>query len=299
MVKTATKKAKIAAKKTAAQTRKTTTVSEKHATAKVARRPASKITFEHLRRWNGWLAVVHALQGIAVLIFSTSHSLPLTSQYLSKDTLASTAAGHPVLAVATRHLLDVRLAYLVAAFFFMCAIAHAVVATIYRERYETDLDKGINRARWIEYAVSASTMMVAIGFLTGIYDLSTLLLVFVLTSIMSLLGLAMEVFNQGKRTPSWLAYGIGCIAGIAPWIAVAIYVYGAIVYGSGNIPTFVYWIYGTMFILFSSFAVNMYLQYKQKGKWADYLYGERMYMILSLVAKSLLAWQIFAGALRP
>jgi len=31
----------------------------------------------------------------------------------------------------------------------------------------------------------------------------------------------------------------------------------------------------------------------------DYLYGERAYIILSLVAKSLLAWQIFVGTLRP
>ena len=28
-------------------------------------------------------------------------------------------------------------------------------------------------------------------------------------------------------------------------------------------------------------------------------YGERAYIILSLVAKSLLAWQVFAGTLRP
>jgi len=51
--------------------------------------------------------------------------------------------------------------------------------------------------------------------------------------------------------------------------------------------------------LFGGFAVNMYLQYKKKGRWADYLYGERLYMILSLVAKTALAWQIFAGSLRP
>jgi len=41
------------------------------------------------------------------------------------------------------------------------------------------------------------------------------------------------------------------------------------------------------------------LQYKKVGKWQDYLYGERVYIILSLVAKSLLAWQVFAGTLRP
>jgi len=40
-----------------------------------------------------------------------------------------------------------------------------------------------------------------------------------------------------------------------------------------------------------------YKQYKAKGKWANYVYGERRYIVLSLVAKSLLAWQVFSGSL--
>ena len=43
----------------------------------------------------------------------------------------------------------------------------------------------------------------------------------------------------------------------------------------------------------------MVLQYKKIGPWRDYLFGEKMYVVLSLVAKSALAWQIFAGTLRP
>jgi hypothetical protein len=43
----------------------------------------------------------------------------------------------------------------------------------------------------------------------------------------------------------------------------------------------------------------MVLQYKKVGKWRDYTFGEKVYVILSLVAKSLLAWQVFAGTLRP
>jgi len=50
-------------------------------------------------------------------------------------------------------------------------------------------------------------------------------------------------------------------------------------------------------VFFNSFAVNMVLQYRQVGKWRDYLFGEVAYVFLSLVAKSLLAWQVFAGTL--
>ena len=33
------------------------------------------------------------------------------------------------------------------------------------------------------------------------------------------------------------------------------------------------------------------------GRWTDYAYGEKTYLVLRLVAKSLLAWQIFGGSL--
>ncbi|MDP2234490.1 MAG: hypothetical protein Q8K89_12695, partial [Actinomycetota bacterium] len=44
---------------------------------------------------------------------------------------------------------------------------------------------------------------------------------------------------------------------------------------------------------------NQVLQYKQIGKWKDYLFGESVYIFLSLSAKSLLAWLVFANTLIP
>jgi len=52
-----------------------------------------------------------------------------------------------------------------------------------------------------------------------------------------------------------------------------------------------------LFLLFNCFAIVQYKQYKAQGKWANYLRGERTYIVLSLVAKSLLAWQVFSGSL--
>lgn len=263
-----------------------------------AKAPVAKkgITTNDLFRWNKWLAWIHAAQGIIVVILSATRTFPVTTSYLSPNPLLE---GKVSLVSATHHMFDINMAWLVAGFFFVSAIAHGAIASVYRKRYEADLEKGINRARWIGYSVSASLMMVAIGLLSGVYDLSTLIMLFMFVSVMNLLGLAMEVYNQGKSEPNWLVYGIGCVAGVVPWAVIALYLIGANAFGSGNVPGFVYGIYASIFVCFSSFAVNMYLQYKKKGKWADYLYGERVYMILSLVAKTVLAWQVFAGSLRP
>lgn len=259
----------------------------------------TNLNLPSLHAWNLWLAILHAFQGLVILLLSANRVFPVQTSYLTLDPSASELAGHPVLNGATRHLFDLNLAYLVALFFFISAVAHALLASYCRGRYEADLKKKINRARWIEYALSASVMMVAIAVLSGVADISTLIAIFALDAVMSLCGLATEVYNQGKPKPNWLAYLVGVLAGIVPWIIFAIYIWAANLYGSGDIPAFVYWIYVSMFLLFSSFAVNMLLQYKKVGKWKEYLYGERMYMLLSLTAKTLLAWQIFAGALRP
>ncbi len=65
-----------------------------------------------------------------------------------------------------------------------------------------------------------------------------------------------------------------------------------------SVPTFVYGILVSLFVFYNVFPVNMFLQYKRIGPWRDYPYGERGYVMLSLTAKSLLAWQVFAGMLR-
>jgi len=248
-----------------------------------------------LNSFNLFMAFLHFMQACIVFFLSSPDKgvVPITLNYLQFDQVTRK------LFPATQELFTVNLAWFVVAFFLLSSLAHLFIGTIYKNRYEANLLLGINKVRWFEYAFSASIMMIAISLLSGIYDLSSLVMIFTLDALMNLLGLAMEKENQGKTKVNWLTYILGCIAGVVPWVVYGIYVYGASQYGGGNIPTFVYWIYVSIFLFFNSFAVNMILQYKKVGPWKDYLYGERVYIILSLVAKSLLAWQVFAGTLRP
>ena len=85
---------------------------------------------------------------------------------------------------------------------------------------------------------------------------------------------------------------LGCVAGAAPWVAITLTIVGA-----DTVPGFVFGIFVSLFLFFNSFALNQWLQYKQVGPWRSYAFGEKAYLVLSLVAKSALAWQIFAGSL--
>lgn len=250
------------------------------------------ITNSKLKSLNLIAGLLHLCQGILVLFLSKSLAIPVTGNYLYLSESSQT------LQPTTTTLFNIQIPLLIALFFFLSAFFHLCIATTYNKRYNSDLKLGINKARWIEYSISASVMMLAIAMLVGVYDFSSLLMLFSLTAIMNLMGLVMEIHNQTTKQTNWLSYYIGCFAGIVPWIVIAFYLWlGA--YKGSPAPAFVYWIFVSIFVFFSCFAVNMILQYKKIGPWRDYVYGERAYIILSLVAKSLLAWQVFGGTLRP
>ena len=87
----------------------------------------------------------------------------------------------------------------------------------------------------------------------------------------------------------------GCLLGAGPWLAVGIYVWRPGL--AAEPPAFVYGICVSLFISFNGFALNMWLQYRRIGPWRNYLFGESVYISLSLPAKSALAWQVFASTL--
>lgn len=235
-----------------------------------------------LRTFNFVMAGLHAVQAVAIIVLSKNFSLPISGNYLNFNENSQS------LEPAVTNLFSVSLPLLITLFLLLSAGAHLFIATVYNKRYNTDLKKGINRVRWFEYSLSASTMILAVSLLVGIYDLVSLVAMFSLVAIMNLLGLVMEVHNQTTKKTNWLSYYIGCLAGIIPWLAIAFYFWLSADNGS-SAPTFVYWIFVSIFLFFNCFAINMVLQYKKVGPWKDYIYGERVYIILSLVAKSALA----------
>lgn len=197
----------------------------------------------------------------------------------------------------TETLLDLRIGPLVALFLLISAIAHFLLSSILYDWYVKNLKKKINHLRWVEYSFSASIMIVVIAMLVGFMDISVLLLIFIVNASMIFFGWLMELYNQRTEETKWSPFIFGCIAGAAPWVAIGMRLVTAVFRSPVQVPSFVIWIFVSIAIFFNIFAINQLLQYKGVGPCKDYLYGERMYIILSLVAKSALAWQVFAGTL--
>ena len=251
-----------------------------------------------LHRWNDVLALLHLVQAGLILALSFARdpmvTAPVVSGYLTYDATAETLVN------AQRPLFELPIGPAVALFFLFSALAHGLLAFPLRGWYERTLARGQNPARWVEYALSSSVMIVIIATLSGIQEVGTLLAVFGLNAAMNLFGWSMESANEGRAKVQWNHYVFGCIAGIIPWLVIAVALWtGATEPGSEGAPFFVYLIFVSLFLTFNVFAITMILQYRKVGRWRDYLVGERTYMLLSLFAKTLLAWQVFAGTLAP
>jgi len=258
--------------------------------------------FEKLKMFNIKMGILHLVQGIVMLILAFTvieaagvYAPTITVSFLEYDIASESLVS------GSKDLFGLPFAVLVASFLFISAIAHAIISIPKKTNniYNEDLKKGINKFRWYEYSISSSIMIVLIATLFGVYDISTLLLIFFINASMNLFGLLMEKINSGKekKDVNWAPFIFGSIAGIIPWIVIIIQM-GATP-AVDQIPGFVWAIVIAYFITFNTFPVNMILQYLGVGKWKDYLYGERVYIILSLVGKTLLAWLVFFGTMQP
>jgi Heliorhodopsin len=243
--------------------------------------------YRRLRALNVFVGVLLAAEALYMLLASNNLALPVTASYLRTDPVAVTGPTLPQL------VFSVRIGPAVALFLALAAIDHLLVASPGGHSwYERGLSRRANYARWIEYSISASVMIVLIGLFVGIRDLAAVVAIFTANTAMILFGLLMER-QQRPGAADWSAFWFGSLVGIVPWALIAVYVTQP-----AQVPGFVYAITIIQFVLFFSFAANMALQYAQVGRWRDYVHGEVVYIALSLTAKSLLAWLIFANVLR-
>ncbi|HVS59031.1 MAG TPA: heliorhodopsin HeR [Candidatus Saccharimonadales bacterium] len=248
-----------------------------------------------LKNWNIGLAVLYAAQAVALLVVSTGKSYPVTTTFLGKDTLASQVAGHSVVVSATRHIADIPLVWLVATFLLISAVV-CVVRYWLNDDYEADLKGRRSSLRFIGYGLSAGVMTGIIGLISGVSDVSALILLFGFQMAAGLTWWAAD--RLAGKAPSWMLYWTGVAVGIVPWVVFAIYASSNLVYGNG-VAGWITAIYDSMFALFVLFAANMWLSRKKVNRWKDFIFGERIFLVLALVAQTALAWQLFVGALQP
>ncbi|MGV8967898.1 MAG: heliorhodopsin HeR [Cellulomonas sp.] len=239
----------------------------------------------NLRRWNVSLAVLHLGQAAAMLLLTNGFAIGVISSF--PDGPPGTEG------LTTSTIFDLRIGWAIALFLGLAGLDHLLTATVARTVYERDLGRGINRFRWVEYSLSATIMVIVISLYWGITTLNALIVIAGANVAMILFGWLQERMNPpGRTSTTMLPFWFGSLVGITPWVAM-----GVNLLFISDAPSAIYAILIVQGLFFFCFGLNQWLQYRGVGRWADYAFGEKTYLVLSLAAKSLLAWQIFAVSL--
>lgn len=176
-----------------------------------------EINFKYLKKFNFIMGIFHLVQAFLMLGFAlfidriSDFRIPIRSYFLTFDT------SQMRLVTETKELWDFPFGVVVSSFLFISALAHFIIVSPWGNKiYNKDLEKGINRFRWYEYALSSSIMIVLISLLFGVYDIGSLILIFMINATMNLFGLVMEEINQYREKTDWKPFIFGSIAGIVP-----------------------------------------------------------------------------------
>ena len=249
-----------------------------------------------LRNYNIVAGILHLLQAVAFGSFLAQ--LPSQVDFPVKIQYMTGPPGSP-LPPETVTLFNINLGVGVVAFLAMSAFFHFLISSPwFFKRYAAGLKQSHNYFRWVEYSLSSSVMIWLIAQLCGVNDMAALFSIFAVNASMIMFGAMQEKYEK-PGNKKFLPFIFGSMTGIVPCIIIGIYTLQPGSKDAAEVPGFVIGIIVSLFIFFNTFAVNQVLQYRQVGKWASYLQGERSYITLSLVAKSLLAWQVFSGAIVP
>lgn len=154
------------------------------------------------------MGLLHLFQAVVVLALglrteSTAgkFKLPLTTLYLDWQS-----------GVPTQNLVvqgTVPFVAVTSGFAWMSAVAHLGILLVFRSYYIPGLRKGINRFRWVEYAMSSSLMIALMAMLFGVYDILSLVLIMSINACMNFFGYLMETSNEGKTKIDWTPFNFG------------------------------------------------------------------------------------------
>ena len=280
-----------------------------------------------VRSWNLITSLIHLGNAVAIvalryandrdLLYQIKQSYPDWSRDTSSDAIIEGDEFSISKKEITAHSLS--LTWLIAVFFFLSFAFQMVAYFPQLYAYEDLLRKGRHPLRFIEYSLSSPLMLVAIALLCGIFEQYALIGICLAMFSCNILGLLAEHLASMKPkekvdeedrllrtvddkaqsehlTVMWIAHVAGWVCVVGAWLPILLAFSVGNSEGTVAAPDFVYGIIATMFILFNTFGVNQLLELSG-------VYGhetaELVFIMLSLLSKSLLGWLIFANVLAP
>lgn len=262
-----------------------------------------------LRKINAAVGAVHLLSSVALSWLSVEEEpwkAPVTFvesswQYATEN---QTSCGDELKCFAqfelVRSPVDIEVAVIAVLFGVISGVGH-MVGAFFAEFSLESAESGFNVIRWSDYSVSASLMIVVLSAICGVTEGYTLVLVALLQCALLLVAMLAEMVICTEVSGPSMQTSISKWAAIAATIlylglwAPAWGTIAASQAGDGAKPPWFVWIIiGSLFALFSSFAV-VYFWYLNAPQ--PRVSSELRYVALSLTAKVALHWTLYVSIL--
>ena len=192
---------------------------------------------------------------------------------------------------------------LTALFFFLSSLFHALNATLLRRYYLAELAACRTPTRWIEYSLSAPTMIVLVAYTLGVRDRLQLLSVAALVATTMPFGYWTETIARPSGPDAWtrslgarvFPWVLGHVPQLAAWAVIVAQFYSAGYDAADTVPWFVHLILWGELVLFFSFGAAALLS--QLGPPRLFYRGELLFQALSLGSKGLLGGILLSNVL--
>lgn len=188
-------------------------------------------------------------------------------------------------------------------FVLLAALDHGIIwyLTIYHQKMVEKFlfERKNNPIRWIEYSISASLMLITICILCGVSDIFLWVLLGSSNCIGMLMGQILEMLSSPRyknimeKSLVRYVFSLASAMVFVPWVVPMYYFFHGLATTNVNVPSFVYIALLGIFVCFSSFGVNSFC-YHILEKY-DFHTTEYIYVILSFVAKTILAVDVYGG----
>lgn len=292
----ATKKSSSTKAKT--KTTKKTTAAKASVKTSQVKASTKVVNVLKLRSLHMMSAGVFILLAIVAGLFMGNDSHQLTIGYLSKDILA---ADPNTLAPAVRSLMDVEVRWLLVVIMLLSAVVPLLYLTSWEQKYVQAVTKTRTVSwRWFDFAVTAALMVEVVALLSGITDIAVLKLIAGLIALSLGLGWIAERQNNATDQPAWAAYMASLVAGVLPWLPIAVAAVATVIYGSAWSPWYVYALYAVTIAGSLGIASIQYKDYQRsKPAWQqNYLIVERNYLVVNLLTKAAFGIVLIVGLLK-
>lgn len=265
--------------------------------SKLKKIPKLKSASKHSKPQKGFLllSLFFVLQAGILLFFGKSDYLPVTASFLTKDPLLSNS-GKVVMTSTTRTVFNINILYILAVLLLFLAVYYLVIGKFLQTKYIEAIKGKLNKYKWINIGVSTSLVMIILCMLLGVFDLSSILMIVALISVLSVTGYLAERFKNLDQSSSRLSIISGSSALTVIWVVFAYYIWNSAVIGGGGLEWYVY--LTALVALFLTYMQQLSLRtycMSSKGKWADYNYLDKISQRLSIVLVVAVVWITFFG----